>query len=90
VAVESHRVMSHELSNTFFSSNAGPTLTVGVDPPGRPNPKSTFSIPRNARLGQPLNRLVGTSEEIGIFWPNNQRQHRTLHIQKDVLPYALC
>jgi len=21
--------------------------------------------------------------------PNNQRQHRTLHIQKDVLPYAL-
>ena len=22
--------------------------------------------------------------------PNNQRQHRTLHMQKDVLPYALC
>ena len=22
--------------------------------------------------------------------PNNRRQHRTLHIQKDVLPYALC
>ena len=22
--------------------------------------------------------------------PNNQRQHRTLHIQKDVLPCALC
>ena len=22
--------------------------------------------------------------------PNNQRQHRTLHIQKDVLPYELC
>ena len=22
--------------------------------------------------------------------PNNLRQHRTLHIQKDVLPYALC
>ena len=21
---------------------------------------------------------------------NNQRQHRTLHTQKDVLPYALC
>jgi len=27
---------------------------------------------------------------IGILLPNNQRQHRTLHIQKDVLPYALC
>ena len=27
--------------------------------------------------------------EIGILLPNNQRQHRTLHIQKDVLPYAL-
>ena len=22
--------------------------------------------------------------------PNNQRQHRTLRIQKEVLPYALC
>ena len=29
-------------------------------------------------------------EEIGILLPNNQRQHRTLHIQKGVLPYALC
>ena len=28
--------------------------------------------------------------EIGILLPNNRRQHRTLHIQKDVLPYALC
>ena len=28
--------------------------------------------------------------EIGILLPNNQRQHRTLNIQKDVLPYALC
>jgi hypothetical protein len=27
--------------------------------------------------------------EIGILLPNNQRQHRSLHIQKDVLPYAL-
>jgi len=24
--------------------------------------------------------------EIGILLPNNLRQHRTLHIQKDVLP----
>ena len=36
--------------------------------------------------------------ETGISQPNNQRQHRTLpiqkdvlqHIQKDVLPYTLC
>jgi len=28
--------------------------------------------------------------DFGIFLPNNQRQHRTSHIQKDVLPYALC
>jgi len=27
---------------------------------------------------------------IGVLLPNYQRQHRTLHIQKDVLPYALC
>ena len=27
--------------------------------------------------------------EIGIILPNNQRQHRTMHIQKDVPPYAL-
>ena len=27
---------------------------------------------------------------IGMFLPNNQRHHRTLHIQKDVLPYVLC
>ena len=31
-----------------------------------------------------------TLREIGIVLPNSQRQHRTLHIQKDVLPYALC
>ena len=29
-------------------------------------------------------------EELGILLPNNQRQHRTWHVQKDVLPYALC
>jgi len=27
--------------------------------------------------------------EIGISWPNDQRQHRGLQVQKDVLPYAL-
>jgi len=29
-------------------------------------------------------------EEIGISLPNNHRQHRTVHIQKHLLPYALC
>ena len=28
--------------------------------------------------------------KIGIFMPSKQRQHCTLHIQEDVLPYALC
>ena len=32
----------------------------------------------------------GTPREIGILLENNQCQHRTLHIQKDMLPYALC
>ena len=32
----------------------------------------------------------GDALEIGILLPNNQRQHCTLHIQKDVLPYAFC
>ena len=27
---------------------------------------------------------------IDILLPNNQRQHLTLHIQRDVQPYALC
>ena len=27
---------------------------------------------------------------IDISLPNNERQHRTLHILKDVLPYAMC
>ena len=28
--------------------------------------------------------------EIGILSLNNQRQHRTVHTQKNVLPYTLC
>jgi len=40
-----------------------------------------------------LSKLVWEAKrefsEIGIVLPNNQRQHRTLHIQKDVLLYAL-
>ena len=34
-----------------------------------------------------LSWLVGTKIPVSL---SNQRQHRTLHIQKDVLPYALC
>ena len=33
-------------------------------------------------------RLCFQAREIGILLANNQRQHRTLHIQKDALPYA--
>ena len=29
------------------------------------------------------------ARDIVIVLPNNQRQHHTLHIQKDVLPYAM-
>ena len=29
-------------------------------------------------------------EGFGILLPNNQRQHRTLNTEKDVLPCALC
>ena len=32
----------------------------------------------------------GLGPEISMLLPSNQRQHRTLHIQKDVLPYTLC
>ena len=34
-------------------------------------------------------RILCASREIGNLLPTNQRQHRTLHIQKDVMPYAL-
>jgi len=34
--------------------------------------------------------MAAKTGEIGILLPNKQRQHRTLHTQKDVLPYALC
>ena len=28
--------------------------------------------------------------DMGNLLPSNQRQHRSLHVEKDVLPYALC
>ena len=31
----------------------------------------------------------GAEREVSILLPNNQRQHRTLHFPKDVLPSAL-
>jgi hypothetical protein len=34
--------------------------------------------------------VAAASAEIGILVPNIQRQHRTMHIYTDVLPYALC
>ena len=41
---------------------------------------------RHVRWAWPNSRI----EEIGILLPKNQRQHRTLHIQEDMLPYAVC
>ena len=34
--------------------------------------------------------VCSVRREIDFSLPDNQRQHRTLHIQKHVLPYALC
>ena len=41
-------------------------------------------------MGAPPSPALPCHPEIGILLPNNQRQHRILRIQKDVLPYALC
>ena len=48
--------------------------------------------PRLVLLQLPDDRAAANiaRSETGILLPNNQRQHRTLHIQKDVLPYAWC
>jgi len=37
-----------------------------------------------------VRRVRRQPAEIGILLPNNQRDHRTLHAQRDVPPYALC
>ena len=42
------------------------------------------------RTAQPAARVHDQKEMIFILLPNNQRQHRTLHIPKDVLPCAIC
>ena len=39
---------------------------------------------------EPRERRLLPTCEIAILLPNNQRQHRNLHIQEGVLTYALC
>ena len=39
-------------------------------------------------FGDPFEDSGVVNESLSL--PNNQRQHRASHIQKDVLPYALC
>ena len=59
------------------------------------SPKPFKVFPLHSAAGRVLDftyleRHVLGRRQIGILLPNNQRQHCTLHIQKDVLPYALC
>ena len=49
-----------------------------------------LSLPNTASEGGRLSWDVLLLAEIVMLLPNFQRQHRDLHIQKDVLPYALC
>ena len=51
---------------------------------GRPGSKTATSVVCGVCLE------CGDEREIGILLPNDQRQHRTWHRQKDELPYALC
>ena len=52
------------------------------------NPQQNQVLSLNPTQNQVL--YPKSSREIVILLPNNQHQHRTLHIQKDLLPYALC
>ena len=61
-------------------------------PSGRGTPVAVFDHVHEGNvlyLGQAVHVSLRTLE-IDILLPNNQIQHRTVHIQKDVLPYALC
>ena len=40
-------------------------------------------------LGPAQTKPAWEFKKIDILLPHNQRPHRTLHVQKDVLPYAL-
>ena len=61
---------------------------------GRRRPRQTREARDFRGVGGPAPAEKGKPPrnpgEIGILLPNNQRQHRTLHIRKDVLPYAFC
>ena len=49
------------------------------------------SLPNTLSLSTPCRRPPHPQLlEIDISLPNNKRQHRSLHILKNVLPYALC
>ena len=43
-----------------------------------------------ARLSDPWLRGLVLCAETGVLLPNNQRQHRTSHAPKDVLPLRIC
>jgi hypothetical protein len=47
------------------------------------------SPPARCDTACPKVTVIHQGSEIGISLPNNQRQHSTLHNQKDVLPYGL-
>ena len=58
-----------------------------------PNGLACMRLPREATVTTSmveLCRIASPHQEIGVLLLNNQRQHRTLHVQKDMLPYALC
>jgi len=52
--------------------------------------RSKIAVELNPRRLLRAVTWASKTREIGILLLNNQRQHRTLHIQKDVLPYAFC
>ena len=57
--------------------------------PSTLNPQPQTPNP-NPETRTQVQGAVSAPAEIGILLPNNQRQDRTLHLQKNVLPYALC
>ena len=50
---------------------------------------STRPTPDGWSEPPPTRDLLAEIDQIGILLPNHQRQHRTWHIQKDVLPHEL-
>ena len=69
-----------------------PRGLLALPPLGLP---TILKLTRSVRSTNPpiLERMPGRTKSVTerfCFVPNNQRQHRTLHIQKNVLPYAVC